>query len=257
MSSKINWLLQNTAPGSLVAQSWLTKHAISPSLAHRYEQSNWLRKLRSGIYMRTGREPEWSDAVLCLQNQLSVPVHLAGLTSLTYQGRAHYLQLNRKSIWLYVENKAILPKWFKEFSGVDWLFLSNHKLSPLGDHYLTDIEIKVDTLKASVPELAAYELVNAVPAKIAFEHAAELFQGLVNLNPRKVEKLLNASGAVQTNRLYLFLADYYAHAWAKRIDKTSIDLGSGKRQVVQGGKLDKRYQITVPEKFITGESLHG
>ncbi|WP_413737538.1 type IV toxin-antitoxin system AbiEi family antitoxin domain-containing protein [Sodalis sp. RH21] len=257
MSSKINWLLQNTAPGSLVAQSWLTKHDISPSLAHRYEQSNWLHKLRSGIYVRTGREPDWHDAVLCLQNQLSVPVHLAGLTSLTYQGRAHYLQLTHKSVWLYVDDKAALPKWFKEFPGVDWLFCSNQKLSPLGEQYLTDIEIKGNTLKASVPELAAYELVNAVPAEIAFEHAAELFQGLVNLNPRKVEKLLHASSAVQTNRLYLFLADYYAHAWAKRIDKTSIDLGSGNRQVVSGGKLDKQYQITVPEKFINGESSHG
>ncbi|WP_413737556.1 AbiEi antitoxin N-terminal domain-containing protein [Sodalis sp. RH21] len=72
MPSKINWLIQNTAPGSLVAQSWLTKHDISPSLAHRYEQSNWLYKLRAGIYARTGREPDWRDAVLCLQNRLAV-----------------------------------------------------------------------------------------------------------------------------------------------------------------------------------------
>lgn len=257
MASKINWLLQNTAPGSLVAQSWLTEHNISPSLAHRYEQSEWLHKLRSGIYVRAGREPDWSDAVFCLQNQLSVPVHLAGLTSLAYQGRGHYLQLTRKSVWLCVKDKAALPKWFKEFPGVDWFFSSNQKLSALGEQFLTEIEIKGNILKTSVPELAAYELVNAVPAEITFEHAAELFQGLVNLNPRKVEKLLHASNAVQTNRLYLFLADYYAHAWAKRIDKPSIGLGSGKRQVVSGGKLDKEYQITVPEKFIKGELSHG
>ncbi len=257
MSSKINWLLQNTAPGSLVTQSWLTKHDISPSLAHRYEQSNWLQKLRAGVYVRVGREPDWSDAVLCLRNQLSVSVHLAGLTSLTCQGRAHYLQHTHKNIWLYVDDKALLPKWFKEFPGVNWLFYSNQKLSRSGEQYLTDIEIKGNTLKASVPELAAYELVNAVPADISFEHAAELFQGLVNLSPRKVERLLYASSAVQTNRLYLFLADYYGHAWAKRIDKTSIELGSGKRQVVTGGKLDKHYQITVPAKFINGESSHG
>jgi hypothetical protein len=257
MVSKINWLLQNTAPGSLVVQSWLTKHGISPSLALKYVQSQWLQKLRAGLYVRTGREPEWNDAVFCLQNQLSVPVHLAGLTSLSFQGRSHYLQLTRNSVWLCVEDKAALPKWFKEFPGVDWLLFSNQKLSPLGEQYLTDVEIKGKTIKASTLELAAYELVNAVPTGISFEHAAELFQGLVNLSPRKVETLLHASHAVQTNRLYLFLADYYQQTWSKRIDKTRIDLGVGKRQVVTGGKLDKQYQITVPKEFINGGSSHG
>ncbi|EHD22790.1 MULTISPECIES: type IV toxin-antitoxin system AbiEi family antitoxin [Brenneria] len=257
MASKLNWLLQNTDPGSLVVQSWLTEYGISPSLAHKYTQSNWLRKLRAGVYVRVGREPEWSDAVLCLQNQLSIPVHLAGLTSLVYQGRSHYLQLKQQRIWLYVGEKAALPKWFREFPGVEWLLLSNQKLSQLDEKYLIEVEIKGKALKASVPELAAYELADAVPRCITFEHAAELFQGLVNLSPRKVEMLLRASRAVQTNRLYLFLADYYAHPWVKRIDKNNIDLGAGKRQIVAGGKLDKQYQITVPGKFINDGLSHG
>ncbi len=193
MSSKLNWFLQNTAPGSVVVQSWLTKHGISPSLARKYMQSDWLRKLRAGVYVRTGREPEWSDAVLCLQNQLAIRVHLAGLTSLAYQGRSHYLQLKQQQIWLCVEGKTALPKWFKEFPRVDWFLLSNQKLSQLDERYLTEIEIKGKLLKASAPELAAYELADAVPGGIAFEHVAELFQGLVNLSPRKVETLLHAS----------------------------------------------------------------
>lgn len=257
MSSKLNWLLQNTAPGSLVLQSWLTKNGISPSLANKYMHSDWLQKLRAGVYVRSGREPQWSDAVLCLQHQLGVSVHLAGLTSLTYQGRSHYLQLTRQVIWLCVENKASLPKWFKEFPNVEWLLLSNQKLNMHDGKYLTEVEIKGKRLKASVPELAAYEVANAVPGSLSFEHAAELFQGLVNLSPRKVEALLQSSRAVQTNRLYLFLADHYAHAWVKRIDKTNIDLGAGKRQIVSGGKLDQKYQITVPESFVSKEISHG
>ncbi|TNH42085.1 type IV toxin-antitoxin system AbiEi family antitoxin [Photorhabdus luminescens] len=257
MSSKLNWLLQNTTPGSLVLQSWLTKHSISPSLANKYMNSNWLQKLRAGVYVRTGRKPEWSDAVQCLQNQLSIPVHLAGLTSLVYQGRSHYLQLKQQRIWICVKDKAALPKWFKEFPDVDWFLLSNQKLSLLDEKYLTDVEIKGNQLKASIPELAVYEVLDAVPVPFSFEHAAELFQGLVNLSPRKVETLLHSSHAIQTNRLYLFLTDYYAHAWAKRVDKTKIDLGTGKRQVVLGGKLDKQYQITVPEKYLNNGLSHG
>lgn len=257
MSSKLNWLLQNTAPGSLVLQSWLTKNGISPSLANKYTHSDWLQKLRAGVYVRSGREPQWNDAVLCLKNQLEVSVHLAGLTSLTYQGRSHYVHLTRQVIWLCVEDKAKLPKWFKEFPNVEWLLLSNQKLNMNDLKYLTEVEIKGERLKASVPELAAYEIANAVPKSLSFEHAAELFQGLVNLSPRKVEVLLQSSRAVQTNRLYLFLADHYAHAWIKRIDKANIDLGAGKRQIVSGGKLDQKYQITVPESFVSRGISHG
>ncbi|MCC8384272.1 type IV toxin-antitoxin system AbiEi family antitoxin domain-containing protein [Photorhabdus laumondii] len=108
-----------------------------------------------------------------------------------------------------------------------------------------------------MPELAAYEVLDTVPVSFSFEHAAELFQGLVNLSPRKVEILLHSSHAIQTNRLYLFLTDYYSHEWAKRIDKTKIALGAGKRQVVLGGKLDKQYQITVPEKYLNNGLFHG
>ncbi|MFV8984676.1 type IV toxin-antitoxin system AbiEi family antitoxin [Serratia fonticola] len=257
MSSKLNWLLQNTSPGSLVLQSWLTKNGISPSLANKYMHSNWLQKLRAGVYVRSGREPLWSDAVLCLQNQLGVPVHLAGLTSLTYQGRSHYLQLTCQAIWLCVDDKASLPKWFREFPNIEWFLLTNQKLKLHDEKYLTEVEIKGERLRASVLELAAYEIANAVPGAISFEHAAELFQGLVNLSPRKVEALLQSSRAVQTNRLYLFLADYYAHAWGKRIDKTNIELGAGKRQIVLGGKLDQKYQITVPENFASKGISHG
>ena len=35
--------------------------------------------------------------------------------------------------------------------------------------------------------------------------------------------------------------------WLKRLDKKAVDLGTGKRMLVKGGKLDARYQITVPE----------
>jgi len=241
----------------MVLQSWLTKNGISPSLANKYMHSGWLQKLRAGVYVRSGRDPQWSDAVLCLQNQFGVSVHLAGLTSLTWQGRSHYLHLTHQAIWLCVKDKASLPKWFKEFPNVEWVLIYNQKLTVHDEKYLSEVDIKGERLKTSIPELAAYEIANAVPGSLSFEHAAELFQGLVNLSPRKVEGLLRASRAVQTNRLYLFLAEHYDHAWVKRIDKTHIDLGAGKRQIVTGGKLDQKYQITVPERFISKRISYG
>jgi hypothetical protein len=47
-------------------------------------------------------------------------------------------------------------------------------------------------------------------------------------------------------RLFLFFADRHGHAWRPKLDLARIDLGSGKRVLVKGGKLDPQYDITVP-----------
>ncbi|MEF1303040.1 AbiEi antitoxin N-terminal domain-containing protein, partial [Vibrio owensii] len=48
MSSKINWLVAHTSPGALVLQQWLTENGVSYSLAQKYAQNGWLKKLSSG-----------------------------------------------------------------------------------------------------------------------------------------------------------------------------------------------------------------
>jgi len=257
MSSKINWLINNTNPGSIVLQSWLSQNDIPPSLTQKYTKSNWLIKLRAGVYVRPGREPNWQDALYCLTHQLNIPIHLAGLSSLAYQGKAHYLQHHEDKIWVHVSNKATLPKWFKEYDNSPWTLVTNNKLDSINQYDLTTIETKGTKLATSTAELAAYEILEAIPRLISFEQAAELLQGLVNLSPKKVESLLKRSQSIRSNRLYLFFAHYYKHPWIKRIDESTINLGSGKRQITANGKLDKRYQITVPEKFILEESADG
>ncbi len=261
MSEKINWLLNNNASGEILLQSWLSKHGISPQLTKRYCQSQWLIKLGRGVYYRAGRKPEWQNAVNCLQNQSQFMIHLAGLSSLTQQGKSHYLQLAEKSIWINVQGAAILPQWFKNFPELvvsdnplsHWEIIKTSKLKPIDDNELITIEIGGVKLKASNQELAAFEILEVVPSTLSFEHVAELFQGLVNLSPRKVEAILKKSASIQTNRLFLFFGHFYNHPWAKRVNESLINLGAGKRQIVREGKLEKQYQITVPEQFISGD----
>jgi hypothetical protein len=47
--------------------------------------------------------------------------------------------------------------------------------------------------------------------------------------------------------LFFFFADRHSHAWLKPLKNEKFDLGTGKRMLVKGGKLDHAYQITVPE----------
>lgn len=280
MSAKLNWLTQNISPGSLVLQSWLTQHDFSPQLAQKYVKNGSLHKLRSGVYARPGKTPKWCNALHCLIEQLNFPVHLAGLSSLTHQGKAHYLQLNETFVWLEIPQRKVLPLWFREFpehllnveatlvksktahnKNLDqekypnWLLVSSNKLKKNEPSDLIDIDVNGISLTASSPELAAFELLGAVPTTISFEHAAEVFQGLTNLSPRKVQSILARSNTIKTNRLYLFLAHYYQHPWISRIDETLVNLGSGKRQIVAAGKLNQQYQITIPESFAFNDDV--
>jgi hypothetical protein len=251
MSSKINWLVTHTLPGALVLQSWLTENGISYSLAQKYEQNGWLKKLCSGVYYRPyGQDnfkPGWAEAIHALDTQLHFPIHLAGLSSLSHQGLSHYLQLNKQQVWIGAKNKQSLPKWFREFPDAGWLHCGNNKLQLLSAKDLKTIVFQNKELTVSCPELAAYEVIEAIGKQISFEHVAELFQGLVNLSPRKVQSILERSHSIQTNRVYLFLGHYYDHQWFKHLDEKTIELGSGKRQVVKKGRYDDRYQITVPD----------
>ncbi|PSJ44889.1 hypothetical protein C7H85_13085 [Zobellella endophytica] len=253
MSYKLNWLVNHASPGSLVLQPWLTEHGIGYSLAQRYVASGWLKKLRAGVYYRpapgNGLKPGWVEALNAVTHQLNLPVYLAGLSSLGQQGLSHYLQLGRADVWVGAARPSLLPKWFREFDGHGWRYCTNSKLAATTDKDFTTMLLNGKEVRASAPELAAYEVVDSIGKHISFEHTAILFQGLTNLSPRKIQSILHRSRAVQTNRIFLFLGHYYAHQWSRRLDESQIELGSGKRQVVENGKLDERYLITVPSSL--------
>ena len=86
-----------------------------------------------------------------------------------------------------------------------------------------------------------------MPSTVSFDYADALMQGLTSLSPIKLERLLYACTSVKVKRLFFWLASRYNYPWLKKIDSTKFNLGSGKRVLVQGGRLDKRFQITVPE----------
>ena len=101
-------------------------------------------------------------------------------------------------------------------------------------------------LALSTPERAILELLDELPKRESFHQADMLMQGLSNLSPRRLQRLLAECHSVKVKRLFFYFADRHAHAWLKRLDRKAVDLGEGKRMLVRGGKLDKTYQITVP-----------
>jgi hypothetical protein len=104
-------------------------------------------------------------------------------------------------------------------------------------------------LHYSCPEKAILELLAAVPNTISFEYADQLMQGLHNLSPRKLDALLKTCCSIKAKRLFLWLAERHQHAWLKHLTPDQYALGTGKRLLAKGGRLEPTWQITVPKEM--------
>ena len=104
----------------------------------------------------------------------------------------------------------------------------------------------------SLPERAILELLDEVPERETFHQADVLMEGLRTLSPQRLRALLLDCKNVKVKRLFFWFAERHNHAWLQKLDRSGIDLGKGKRLLVRGGKLDPKYNITVPETLDAG-----
>ncbi len=215
-------------------------------------KSGKLVSLAPGVYARSGLPVAWQGLVLGLQ-RLSPEGSLGGVTALELQGLGHFAPLAvERTVHFYAPEKE--PTWLQKLNlgcKVVWHKSESFWLPNLAEvsNRFSDIPWRDDleSLKISCPEKALLELLEDVPSTVSFDYADALMQGLTSLSPIKLERLLYACTSVKAKRLFFWLASRYNYPWLKKIDSTKFNLGSGKRVLVQGGRLDKQFQITVPE----------
>lgn len=109
----------------------------------------------------------------------------------------------------------------------------------------------------SSPERALLETIDETLNHESFHNLDVLFPSMGNVRPKLMMQLLQMCRSIKTKRLFFVFADWHAHAWRKYIDESAIDLGSGDRMLVEGGKLHKRYRITLPSEFVGTEGHDG
>ncbi len=97
--------------------------------------------------------------------------------------------------------------------------------------------------------MAAMEMLSLVPKGQSFDEAAKIMEGLTTLRPKLVQNMLEECNSIKVKRLFLFIADKHEHAWLNELSMEKINLGSGKRVIVEDGTLDKKYNITVPKEY--------
>jgi hypothetical protein len=269
----LNRLERELPEGLLVDSNWFNKHGYSRQLVSHYASTGWLEAVARGVYRKPRYKLTWQQAVISLQTiLLEDAIIVGGRTALELQGFAHYLQQKKTVVHLY--SVKALPGWLNKLNlKVRFVHHNAHKL--FKDDPITyglsslQFDVKKNTgtsndpmqrgltyqpwgqwdwpLTLSTPERALLELLDELPRHESFHQVDKLMEGLATLSPRRLQKLLQDCRSVKAKRLFFFFADRHRHSWLKPLQKSSIDLGSGKRMLVQGGRLDPTYLITVPE----------
>ncbi|MDP2332654.1 MAG: type IV toxin-antitoxin system AbiEi family antitoxin domain-containing protein [Reyranella sp.] len=270
---KLNWLEEKLPEGLLVDAAWLGKHGFSTALRRKYIKASWLEQPARGVYRKPRGTLTWQQVIISLQTIiLREAIIVGGRTALELQGFAHYLQQRTGTIHLY--SAKPLPTWLNKLK-LDVRFVHHNSRKLFDNDPITFglSSLQFDILKTtgtsndllqrgltfqpwghwdwpltlSTPERAVLELLDELPGHESFHQVDKLMEGLTNLSPRRLQKLLADCRSVKVKRLFFYFADRHRHAWLAQLEKDRLDLGSGKRMLVKGGRLDPTYLITVPE----------
>lgn len=251
---KLNQLISEWPTGTVYLTSWLKKAGFSDQLLNKYKKSEWLLSLGAGALFRKGDSPNYQGGLYALQSQLSSSIHIGARDALALHGKSHYLQLANSKVSLFGKSSEKLPKWF---ANANWgLEIKYYRSSFLEtDLGLVDFEFKTFKLKISSPVRAMMECLYLAPEDQELIECYELMEGLTNLRPQQVQGLLEVCSSVKVKRLFLYFAEKAKHGWLEYLDLSKIDLGKGKRSIVNNGVFVPKYGITMPKELVEDGSL--
>jgi hypothetical protein len=244
--SKINQRLITAPVGAVLTLAWLKAQGISGKLANYYVKSGWLHQIGEGAFTLRPETPDWLGAVFGLQQKVA-SLHPGSRTALELASLAHFLPLGENyPIHLFGRSTERLPAWFRRLPWASRVkhIRTNFLPAELGlrEHQTGSFAVQVST-----PERAILEFLLHLSAdEASYEHASLVFEGLGTLRASLVQQLLEKCSSVKVKRLFLHLAERHGHPWFKELDQAKVSIGSGKRVIVPGGRLDPKYLITVP-----------
>ncbi len=259
-------LMQLVPPYRLVTRTWLISRGMAHHTADNLVKRGELEVLRPGVYANPGQELAWEE-VVCSVQRMGSSLIVGGDTALDVLGRGHYIPLGPNYV-VNLYGPERLPRWINDLGlaaefrrhGSNWL--RGGKTPPVledgpGLSYPFVIARSRGRgggrMYVSTPERAYFEILGGVPAKTSFEHAELLLDGMPDLLPHRLNGLLVRTRSVKVKRLFFWLAKRQRHPWLAHVPEDGVDFGSGKRQLAPGGRLNREYQITVPDSM-SGET---
>ena len=249
-NSKLQKLITEWPQGAVLSTKVLDKKDIPRQLVYWYQTHHWIEPVGNGAYKLVNDQIDCFGGIYSLQSHLNMDVHVGGKTSLELLGYAHYISEEMNTCQLYGKTNKDLPEWFRRYN---WGLTIHYKTATLFQIELytgfTKYPHKEFSIRISAPERAIMEMLYRVPSEHGFDESYRIMENLTTLRPEVVQGHLKLCKSVKVKRLFLFMAERADHAWVHRLHKSKLDLGSGNRQIVKDGVLNKEYKITVPREF--------
>lgn len=242
-STNLNLLLsqpQNT----VITVKGLTAAGVKHSQILRFEKAGILKRLDLGAYARINDNPDILGAIYSLQNDLKLTSHVGGRTALSLvYGKTQYAAERKTELFCFKQEK--LPAWFKSLYADFYIqFMTDFLPASEG---LSEWDNAGYKSLVSTQERALLEMLYQVPDSVTPQEAFEIMQLVTAVKPAVMQNLLENCKSVKTKRLLLCFAELCGHQWFSRLKTDNINLGSGKREIVKGGKLNKKYNLVLPE----------
>ncbi|MGE3319484.1 MAG: type IV toxin-antitoxin system AbiEi family antitoxin domain-containing protein [Candidatus Berkiella sp.] len=247
IQSYLNQLLKSWPSKTICLSEWFEERGISRKLVHYYNKAGWIERVGQGAYKRAGDSIDWPSGLKALQEQANLAIHLGGKSALQLQGFAHYIPVGNIPITLYGEQQIKLPAWFNCYKwSVPIIYHSTNLFGSNLNKGISSLEVDGVQIKASSPERAMMEMLYLIPSSQSYDEAYQIMGSLTAIRPELTQHLLENCTSIKVKRVFMVMAKAYNYPWLKDIDKSKINFGKGKRELIKGGKLDPEFLITVP-----------
>lgn len=247
--SKLNQVLLDWNAGDVHGLRWFEEREIGQRQAFSYFEGGYLEKIGPGVFKRKGDKINPYGLIRFMQDELNLKFHLAGRSALETHGHSHYLSLGDiKLLYLLSYEIKSVPKWLFDLDeGFKLIFNKSSLLRE--ESFITEVEVDGFTVKSSCRELAILEFIENLNLSNGLETAQNYTESLLTLREDVLQNVLEQCRSVKVKRVFLYLAETANLPSFKGLILSKVDLGKGKRVVVVGGELNKKYQITVDRTY--------
>lgn len=249
--NKLNQLLQNLRSGGLFFSTWLKENGYSDQLMQQYRKSGWFTSLSKGVMYRTGDKLSAFATLSDLNAQLNKNYYVGAHSALELFGFNHYVPMGKSVLMIGHSKEDKVPDWMtKADFGYEMKFFSTKTfLKP----QLTTFNKNDCTILTSVPEQAFLECLLLAPNQYAYLDLFYIMEQLTTLRSEVVQHVLENTENIKIKRLFFYMAQKAGHAWFDKLDKSKINLGTGKQQLVDKGVYLTEYRITIPKELFEYE----
>jgi len=239
-------------PGYLVNRKILYSYGLTRPDVDYYVRSGFLTSFAHGVYHRKSDYNLTSHEIIASLEDLGYSAHVGGFSVVSEAGLDHFVSVRDIAPSISLYSAESLPKWLNNKSfplpftstKQSWLSKLPNSVYRKQSFSQWSREVKYATL-----ELALLE--QLVDAKLESDIVAidRQLEGMANLSPTRLNELLRLCPNIKAKRLCGWLLQRHDHAWIKRIQWDTVDLGKGKRSIIKGGRYNDQWQITVPSKM--------